>query len=207
MRSVPVLLLALLVAATGGGATAAPVLPSLYDVTGVETDDVLNVRAGPDADAPVIGTLAPDATAIEVVSVDPSGRWGEVNVGEGAGWAALRFLAEQPGVWAPGALPEHLSCFGTEPFWNVRKSEKGAVFQMPEAAQTFAAVTALDTGIPGDVRRALILTEGKLRITATITPQSCGDGMSDRAFGLAAVVIVEDDAAPRLLTGCCSIAP
>ena len=77
---------------------------------------------------------------------------------------------------------------------------------MPEAAQTLASVTALDTGIPGDVRRALILAEGKLRITATITPQSCGDGMSDRAFGLAAVVIVEDDG-PRLLTGCCSIAP
>lgn len=205
MRIRPALAVALL--ATAGSAAAAPVLPSLHDVTGVAADDVLNVRAEPDPDAPVIGTLDPDATGVEVVAIDPTGRWGEVNVGEGAGWAALRYLAEEDGVWVPGALPEHLSCFGTEPFWNIRESESGAVFQMPGSRQSLATVTTLDTGIPGDVRRALILTEGRLRITATIAPNSCGDGMSDRAFALATTVIVESDEPPRLLTGCCSIAP
>ena len=201
------LALALVLLCLAGTATAAPVLPSLHDVTGVAPGHVLNVRSGPTTAASVIGTLAHDATAIEVVAVNPTGRWGQVNVGEGAGWASLGFLAEQPEVWKPGALPGHLSCFGTEPFWNIRKSDAGAVFQTPEAEQSFAAVTALDTGIPGDVRRALILAEGRLRITFTINPQSCSDGMSDRVFGLGTLVIVEDGDGPRLLTGCCSIEP
>jgi uncharacterized membrane protein len=200
--------LAAVLLALSAGAAGAGTLPSLFDVTGVAAEDVLNVRAEPDANAPVIGTLAPGATGIEVVSVDPSGHWGEVNVGEGAGWAALRFLAEEPEVWVPGKLPQSLSCFGTEPFWNLRDRDGTAVLEMPEAAKSLGAAVAVDTGIPGDVRRALVAGDPALRVTATVVPQSCGDGMSDRAFGLGAMVLVQEgDGVPRLLTGCCSIAP
>jgi uncharacterized membrane protein len=206
MRGPVALALALLL--HGGLATAGPVLPSLHDVTGVAADDALNVRAGPTTDAPVVGTLAPGATRIEVVAVDPSGHWGAVNLGESAGWAALRYLTERPDAWTPGALPESLSCFGTEPFWSLRRRAETMVFETPEGARTLAIAAALDTGIAGDVRRAVELADGIIRATATIAPGACSDGMSDRRFGLATmVVIAEGGGAPRLLTGCCSIAP
>ncbi len=66
-------------------AAAAPSLPALFSVTGVGAGDKLNVRAAPDPKAEVVGALAPDAEGIEVVGLDPTGEWGRVNVGEGAG--------------------------------------------------------------------------------------------------------------------------
>lgn len=205
MRSLLSLALLLLLA---GGAAAEPVLPSLYDVTGVGATDVLNVRSGPGTGSPVIGTLAPDARGVEIVAIDPTGRWGQHNLREGAGWSSLRFLAEQPDVWTPGALPPGLSCLGTEPFWNLRTENDALVLEIPEVRRDLAPLTALDTGIPGDVRRALFASDARTRVTATIAPQSCSDGMSDRAFALGAMVVLEEEAAePMLLTGCCSIAP
>jgi uncharacterized membrane protein len=202
-------LLALVSVLVAGAAAAQPVvLPSLYDVTGVAAGSVLNVRSGPGTGAPVIGTLAPDATGIEVVAVDASGGWAQHNLREGAGWSALRFLAEQDEVWLPGALPPGLSCLGTEPFWNLAAEDGTLVLEIPEVRREIGPLTALDTGIPGDVRRAVFATNAQTRITATITPEACSDGMSDRAFALGAMVVLEEEAAaPMLLTGCCSIAP
>ena len=39
----------------------------MFDVTGVAANDVLNIRAAPDASAEIIGTLSPNARDIEVV--------------------------------------------------------------------------------------------------------------------------------------------
>lgn len=52
-------------------------LPDLFDVTGVNSNDVLNVRSAPDADAEVIGSLDHDARDIEIVAVEDG--WGRVN--------------------------------------------------------------------------------------------------------------------------------
>ena len=40
--------------------------PAAYAVTGVASNDVLNIRARPDAGSAIIGSLAPDATGVEV---------------------------------------------------------------------------------------------------------------------------------------------
>ena len=201
-------LLALAFVLLPGGAAEAQVLPSLYDVTRVGPSSVLNVRAGPGTGSPVIGTLAPDAKGVEVVAIDQTGGWGQLNLREGAGWSSLRFLAEQPEVWAPGSLPPGLACLGTEPFWSLRVENGALVLETPEARREPGTLTALDTGVPGDVRRALFARDARTRVTAAITPQACSDGMSDRAFGLGAMVVLEDEeAASMLLTGCCSIAP
>lgn len=180
-------------------------LPSRFDVTGVAGGDALNVRAEPTIAAPVLATLAADARGVEVVAVDPSGRWGRVNAGEGSGWVALRYLREEPGVWQAGALPSGLRCFGTEPFWSLVPEGRTARIDRPEGSASFA-LEALDLGLSADARRALLLRSETAAATATITPEVCSDGMSDRLFGLAVLVVVEDTDAPRLLSGCCSIA-
>lgn len=199
LAAVAALALVLAPAATAG------TLPSRFDVTGVSGGDVLNVRADPTTAAPVIATLTADARGIEAVALDPSGRWARVNAGEGSGWVALRFLREEPEVWRPGALPASLRCFGTEPFWSLVPDGATARIDRPEGSDSFALAT-LDLGLPADPRRVLLLRSEAATATATITPEACSDGMSDRQFGLAVLMVLEGADAPRLLSGCCSIA-
>jgi uncharacterized membrane protein len=197
---------ALIAALAAGPAWATPgyVLPTLFDVTGVAAGDVLNIRAAPDANAAIVGAIAPDATGIEVVA-EHSG-WGQVNTGERSGWASLAYLAYRTDVWESGTLPAGLACFGTEPFWSLRPEGAMATFGTPDAADvTLDLAAVLDTGIFRDLRRALVAEAPGRRITATIAPKACSDGMSDRAFGLDATLIVERPDGTRLLTGCCSI--
>jgi hypothetical protein len=44
------------------------------------------------------------------------------------------------------------------------------------------------------------------RASATFTPLSCSNGMSDRSYGLEMLGILEAAGRPRVLAGCCSIA-
>lgn len=174
-------------------------LPALHDVTGVAADDVLNVRARPDATAPVLGTLRPDATAVEVVAADAAGRWGQVNVPGGSGWAALRYLARQPGQ-EEGAFPPVASCFGTEPFWTLRLDDDAATWAEPEresAGQVVARLTS--SARPG--RYGLVAELDGTRLSGVIAARACSDGMSDRVYGLAFDAIHGD----TILSGCCSL--
>jgi hypothetical protein len=65
-------------------------------VVGVAHDDVLNVRAGPGTDQPVVGTLEPLATDVAATGRArrlPASIWLEVELGEGTGWSSSRYLA------------------------------------------------------------------------------------------------------------------
>lgn len=192
--------LALILALLAGSA-AADSLPALYDVTGVAAGDVLNIRAEGKAEAAVVGTLPPDATAVEVV--EESGNWGLVNTGEGSGWVNLRFMARQPGPdWF--ALETPLRCLGTEPFWSlgIEPATGVAVYSTPEGGDRFTTVTARWPGTPYSASAAIALPEG----FAVLTGGYCSDGMSDRAFGIRADLFLTGDPAARM-AGCCTLAP
>ncbi len=194
-----VLILGLLLA---GPASATPddILPTLFDVTGVAADDVLNIRQMPDAAAPVIGTLPANTTAIEVVA--ESQGWGRVNSGEASGWVAMRYLSPRPDVWTTGQLPADFRCFGTEPFWDVAADQTQITLRDLDDGDPQPLIAVMDRGIPRDPMRA-VLGEN---ITLIATPGQCSDGMSDRLFGLRATLVQRGDS-PRLLTGCCTIQP
>ncbi len=200
-------LLALLVLLAGPAAGEADgPLPWLYDVAGVGAGDRLNVREAPADGSPVVGSLARDASGIEVIARDPSERWGQINSGERPGWVALRYLSPQPATRSAG-LPPGLGCFGTEPFWSLRPGAGAVVFATPDGGnETLPLVATPGTGIAGDRRRALIARDRERRLTAAIVPGLCSDNMSDRLYGLVASVVVEGSGSPKLLTGCCSIA-
>ncbi len=72
--------------------TLAPVDVEGYDVVGVAADDVLNVRAEPDASAEIVGGYPPDATGVRI-SGEASGEWWEVEFDGGTGWVHSAFLA------------------------------------------------------------------------------------------------------------------
>ena len=114
-----------------------PALPALYKVTGVSTGDVLNIRATPAATAPLVGVFADDANDIEVTDLSLTGSWAQVNTGEQSGWVAFRYLTRQPEVTVFAGLPESLSCFGTEPFWNLRLTAEGLELNRPDGRMTY----------------------------------------------------------------------
>lgn len=64
------MILTALLMASPAAATQEYMLPTLFDVQDVAAGDVLNIREAPNAKAAIIGTLAPDATGVEVVGTD-----------------------------------------------------------------------------------------------------------------------------------------
>ena len=178
-------------------------LPALFKVTGVASDDVLNVRTEPRGGAEIVGTLAHDATWVEVVARE--GNWGLVNTGEQSGWASLRFLAQIPDT----ALPEHprLACFGTEPFWRLDVVQgQSAQLSDPFGTDAFYTVGMMRAASGRFWPFALSGSAGGEAMTLVATPRNCSDGMSDRAYGLEATVVTTG-IAPVILSGCCSLRP
>lgn len=177
--------------------------PSLFDVTGVASNDVLNVRESPSAAAPIVGTLAPDARAVEVVGADPSGHWALVNVGETAGWASLAYLTEAP---ASGdyLLERDLSCGGTEPFWSLDITQgAGARFNPMEGQAEDWPAGLVQMGAGRTDRFLIGLGDGR---AAVLSRGYCSDGMSDLMYGLE-INVLSHPGGLTLWNGCCSIAP
>lgn len=184
--------------------TLAAAEPEYYRVSGVAYNDTLNIRAAPDGDSADIGDLSYDAQAIEVMEIDPSGRWGKIIYFEGNGWIAMRFLELDPVPRiAPTTLPVGLVCGGTEPFWDVRYTADSAIFH---AMSTESETIPLQSAGPALGRRgfpALLTHAGPDGFTySLIRPQICSDGMSDRDYPWAIDYILGDG---TYLEGCCSL--
>ncbi|MWD27935.1 SH3 domain-containing protein [Aquicoccus sp. SCR17] len=199
MRRLALLLLCLLLPAVA----SAQDLPALYAVTGVAADDVLNLRDAPRASGQKIGTLAPDATGVEVTAIRDG--WGRVNAGPRAGWASMRYLARE----APDAevLTRRLSCAGTEPFWSLDITQGARVrFEPADGPAQEAAAGTLRPAEGWRDAFVLPLEAGEGGLSAVILHRrQCSDGMSDRAFGLSVDLLTGAAPDPLLRTGCCSL--
>ena len=177
--------------------------PALHDVIGVAADDVLNIRAEPNAEAKIVGTLAHDAVDVEVIMPSEDFEWGLVATGEGMGWASLDYLVPGPGQW-DGQFPEFTACSGTEPFWSlVREGE----------TVTFDGLDLPGASAPIDFRESSLSHRGRHSFRAgdmvgVLSNELCNDGMSDLEYGWELNLIMlsgEDD--NRHFQGCCSIRP
>ncbi|WP_108483833.1 peptide-binding protein [Oceaniglobus ichthyenteri] len=175
--------------------------PALHDVIGVTPDDVLNVRAGPSSDTPIIATLAPDAVDIELIAPNDAYTWALVNAGEQSGWVSLRFMQRQPGQWL-GAIPKVRSCYGTEPFWGLTLTDAGTFTfdRAGEGAQTGHVLSVLASENRRD-RYAMSLSSSGA--AAVLSYAACNDGMSDRQFGITVDLLINGS----FVSGCCTLAP
>ncbi len=188
----------------GSSAFAQSDFPRLHDVVGVASDDVLNVRAGPGGDHPIVGELAFDARGIEVIRAEDG--WGFVNVAEGTGWTSLRFLAPRP----DGDLSNNprLVCGGTEPFWDI-DVQQGQVAQV-KTPMTYETGETFDVGL---FQRAynpmekwvLQGSDGTRSLSMVVAKAYCDNGMSDNEFGFDATLIVTGQEG-YVLSGCCELA-
>lgn len=184
-------------------ALAAPVsaqqLPATYSVSGVAANDVLNIRAAPSADAPVLGSFDPFRINIEVLALSDDGRWGMVPLPEGNGWVAMRFLDLQP---ATAGLPRPFVCGGTEPFWTVGLYPGGDEYVTPEGRQDLALIAE---NVAADGYMATLSGEDGTEWTMLVDREMCSDGMSDRVFGWKTLIFRAGMSENTLLSGCCTM--
>jgi len=179
--------------------------PALFNVTDVPHGDVLNVRAGPGVNHPIIATLARDATGIEAVGTNETGRWARVSVGEISGWASIRFLTRTGPNWDQG-LPAPLYCSGTEPFWGYERLIGGGNWSDFEVqGQPYAEVWSGSAAGRGPSMFAMELDSGTSGMTAFVRRGICSDGMSDRDYGIIAQFVRRTNGQTVLLDGCCSL--
>jgi uncharacterized membrane protein len=192
-----------IILALWAGSLSAQTFPALYDVTGVDADDALNVRAAPNAAADILGVLSPDETGVEVIDFSQDRNWAQVNSGEASGWAATRFLTlEKDYPYLPMA---NLSCFGPEPFWSLGKPQIGRItldMLDGDASGWRQNISHRAQGRTDRFSAVGIGEDGE--IIVTLLRESCSDGMSDRMFGIATDVIVTG-ADPMHLSGCCTL--
>lgn len=198
LKLAPTLILTL---ALGGPAAAQDVLPAWFGVTGVAADDVLNIRERPDAGSAVIGTLAPDATGVEVVEI--SDGWAMVTTGERSGYAALRYLAPEPApAWNSLQVP--LTCLGTEPFWSLEIDPATSELRRRTPDRPEVETTPLTAAWPGSTLApdmAVVVEDG----IAVLSPKACSDGMSDRRYGIAIQIFRTGTGYIDRDLGCCML--
>lgn len=185
------------------GMAAAQDFPALYDVRGVADGDVLNIRATPDAGGDILGNYPPARTGVEVLRLSPDGRWAEVGLPEGNGWVATRYLAAVPQT---EALSLPLRCSGTEPFWTLTLSDTEAGLRTPEADIPLKMTANMRAR--NGFTASLAEPDGtQWQVIAQV--MQCSDGMSDRMFGLRALVSGRGangaGEGPEIYAGCCTL--
>ncbi len=215
MNIVKTLTVVLLLAAGPVNAQDIATDPALFDVAGVASNDVLNIRQSPDGSSEIIGALAFDQTSVEVIATIRDGTWGMVNAGEGVGWVAMRFMRISAGT--PDNLPEQLACSGTEPFWSLEFAPGGTAFAdwspmglTNDKQSVYANFWSNSPSNRATRSWGFVLQDqisgSPVGVTGFIRTELCNDGMSDREFGFSVDVILKTGD-QTLVSGCCSISP
>lgn len=179
--------------------------PAYYRVTGVASDDTLNVREAPDGDSADLGDLPHDAVGIEVFDRDESGNWGRIVWQEANGWVSMRFLEKYDYARiGESALPAGLLCGGTEPFWSIRFSETTATYSDIDYNATVLPLgdTLAPAGRPA-FPAALRHRSEEAASLSILRPLICSDGMSDRDYPYAMVLLIRTLDGEGFYEGCC----
>jgi uncharacterized membrane protein len=193
-----------------GGVASASDLPTLYAVIGIPNDQVLAIQSAPAEESETLAAFRFNASGVEVVNFSKDGAWGQVNLAETSGWVLMKHLTPFPADTAT-----RMTCFGNEPFWTLELGpETTGTWKTPDS-DGMVSFKKADSGriASGEIRmtEASVLSGAHVPFEATITPQICSDGMSDRVFGLSTEILLKGYsgfASPdgdQTRSGCCSI--
>lgn len=175
--------------------------PAAFSVSGVAANDVLNIRAEPSANAPVLGQFAPDRLRVEILETTPDGKWGLVGLPESNGWVSMRYLA--PLTEAASTMPLPMLCLGTEPFWSLALTgPETAIWKTPEITEE---ITLISSAKASHGSLATLTGSDRGEQVLIVTREQCFDGMSDRRFGFSARLFQQTEQENTLLSGCCTL--
>ncbi|MCF6344717.1 MAG: hypothetical protein L3J15_08635, partial [Devosiaceae bacterium] len=105
---------------------------------------------------------------------------------------------------ANSALPQGLTCGGTEPFWSMAISDESVELnQMNEGKSNFII---METGAYGGDTVSFIVAgaEGTM-MTSIISNEIYGDGMSDKDYGRKINMVIITPNGTRGYLGACSV--
>jgi uncharacterized membrane protein len=182
---------------------AVPILPAIFEVSGLKAGDHLNVRAAPSAKAKDIGDLKA-GTRVEVTAIDPNVGWAQIVYGEWTAWAYARFLTPIDTPLMSGTdLPANMSCGGTEPFWDMQITDgTQAQFGMMGDVKLLENISYAGKSSNHTLKQGIQTASW----TAFAEKRQCSDGMSDRQMGIAIeLMTTASNAGFRHLSGCCSV--
>ncbi|PVB61865.1 hypothetical protein DCO57_10125 [Labrenzia sp. 011] len=192
---------------------AVPAWSQPHSVSGVNADDVLNIRADIDQtldvdSSDIVGTIPHDASDVMVTGISVhigDTNWREIRYNGTVGWVNARYLT-------PSSVslerPETLQCSGTEPFWNIAIDENDSTFISPDLA---SPIKLDDLRLAPGIGRAdlwahyLDSADGAYSLTVVVRyTEACSDGMSDLTYDYEALLLgLDTTGAPAY--GCCSI--
>jgi uncharacterized membrane protein len=170
----------------------------LFEVSGVAVDDVLNLRAGPNAGAPLVGALPPTASGI--TAERQNGAWWYVRFGDKEGWVASRFLRPARKHFGE-APPLPLQCHGTEPFWSLTLAPDRAWYETPEETGRSSEVADVRVSRNSRAVWSVRFAGGPVGAATLLVTKLCSDGMSDEIYPIEIALERSDGA---FLSGCCS---
>jgi uncharacterized membrane protein len=186
---------------------SAQTFPALYEVSGLKPTERLEVREAPDMSARPVGSLPPDARDIEVIDLDETGAWGWVNASERSGWVAMEFMERQLAA-GNTLLPRPLTCFGTEPFWNIDIGG-GPIAELnllDQPTHRFLGLWTITSANSSD--HFALMAEGRgTAMNAFVQRAICTSSGSERIFGLSINLLLKSGDETLFYSGCCTISP
>jgi len=179
--------------------------PAWVEVVNVASDDVLNVRAEPDAGSEIVGTLAPGAGPVEIALTRQIGeaRWGLVATQEGSGWINLAYASPADvAMIGDSPVPDGTICAGTEPFWSLELSDGAGIYSDFEIERETYEISESESARSRPWPWMFGLRGSGL---ALLTPELCSDGMSDLPYAWSILMIRHDESGHALYEGCCRL--
>lgn len=170
-----------------------------YSVYGVRAGDMLNMRAQPNPQSPIVQTIPHDGTGIVLTDRTAPSGWVEVTWRRKRGWVNSRFL----GWGTPGRyqIPAYLDCSGTEPFWTIALAPGFARADLMFAERRY--VFRLTRAQQAMNRSDIWLIRGATRpgeMSLIVRQEACNDGMSDTRYPYSSVAMVSG---LDMVAGCC----
>lgn len=188
----------------------------LFNVTRVNQDDVLNIRATPDPASDKVGEIPADGQGIEATggSMSHNGYiWREVRFNNVTGWVNGYFLTRAPktndGTTGSTSksrgrvFPEAISCAGTEPFWGVLIRDYLTVLDSLSDGRLELRMEPARSSIQNQSIWAIDAEVVSTRrpVTALIKKVNhCSDGMSDVKYPYEIQIIMKNG---PVYSGCC----
>ena len=184
-------------------------LPLLYTVTGVAANDTLNVRDSPNAGAPDVGDLQPNAT-VEIMRLSADGKWGLVETNDAVGWVSMRFMALTPnttgnGTDLPSGLPRHITCNGAEPFWELTL-DNGNNFSVGSDGPNDWEVRSFPVlGIDKGMNTAVdTYAFSSPPYTAVLKKEACFSDFTGLNHGWSMALVFRESQSFYVMSGCCT---
>ena len=188
---------------------------AVYAVTGVNSDDYLNVRQKATARSAIVTRLPHDSVGIRRLDGEASisgNIWWRVKWEGKQGWINRRYLkpvtTQNSAAAAPVSTqkmktPATLHCGGNEPFWGMKITQNHLSYTSMNGQKWNLPVVFNKTSENNTTIAAIYAKQDNKQILSMLQKVSaCSDGMSDIDYPYAITAIINQQ---QFYSGCCHV--